>query len=117
MPIVDLSSSPPTDYNHIKEGAMVTTQERINRAAEILTETLKRAEQEATTYESRAARERWLHQSFSAALAVLAVAAPAVVTYQTQVQNTTLSIIAIVVTAIAGAGTALQATFRWGGLC
>lgn len=93
---------------------MATTDERINKAREILDQTLTRVEKEAGTYEARAARERKLHQCFSAGLAILAVAAPALVTYQSQVHNPTISMIAILVTAVAGAGTTLQSTFRWG---
>ncbi|HXG95495.1 MAG TPA: DUF4231 domain-containing protein [Gemmatimonadales bacterium] len=93
---------------------MPTLEERITRNKEVLDKTLKRVKDEATIYTRRAGRERFLYTAFSGALAVLAVATPALVTYQSQVDNPTISLVAILVSAVAGAGTALQATFRWG---
>ena len=76
---------------------------------------MQRIQKEAARYETAAKHEGFLHRSFTAGLAVLAVAAPALVTYQTQQKEAKyFAVVVILVTAVAGAGTALQGVFRWG---
>lgn len=88
--------------------------ERNAKQLKILDTTLRQILDEAHRQEKDAKIQGWLHRSFMAVLAVLAVVAPALVTYQTQnTEIVGLPFIAIGVTAIAGAGAALQSTFRW----
>jgi len=90
--------------------------ERVDRQLRVLDATLLRVRQEAKNYNTDAKRQGQLHRGFTASLAVLAVATPALVTYQTQGKNSSgwLVLIVILVTAVTGAGTALQGVFRWG---
>ena len=87
---------------------------RVEEIVGILDQTIERIAGEARTYGMRVASERRYHTGFGAALAVLSVAAPTLVTYQTQTPGALFQIIAIVLTAIVGAAGSLQATFRWG---
>jgi ABC-type multidrug transport system fused ATPase/permease subunit len=91
-----------------------TTDERVKGRISILNQTLSRIEKESKHYDSDARLQGIFHRTFTAVLAVLAVAAPALVTYQTQSKNAQTAIVVVLVTAIAGAGTALQGVFRWG---
>lgn len=97
-------------------GIMAELKDRIDRQLEVLDATLSQVQREAGRYDTDARRQGLLHRGFTASLAVLAVAAPALVTYQTQAKNSPgwLVLVVILVTAIAGAGTALQGVFRWG---
>jgi Protein of unknown function (DUF4231) len=95
---------------------MAELKDRIEGQLKVLDETLDRVQKEAERYNTDARRQGLLHRGFTASLAVLAVAAPALVTYQTQAKSASgwLVLVVILVTAIAGAGTALQGVFRWG---
>jgi hypothetical protein len=68
---------------------------------------------QVSEYRKIANRNRRLHVGFATLLAVLGVAAPALVTYQTQVDNEWLKLSAILLTSLVGASAVLQATFGW----
>ena len=89
-------------------------EEQVTRVIEFLDRTIQRVSDEAREHHRRARRERRYHHVFGTVIAVLSVATPALVTYQTQVAEPLFQFAAILLTAIAGAGTTLQATFRWG---
>ena len=93
---------------------IMDTTERVKQLQAVLDDTLRRISHEAALYRHRAQNQRLYHTSFGATLAVLGVAAPALVTYQTQHQSATFQLIAIFLTGVVGAAGALQATFRWG---
>src|SRR5215210_5827077 len=88
--------------------------ERVNKILDVVEKSLERIHAEAESFHRKADSERRYHTWFSAALAVLGVAAPTLVTYQIQSKDGSgLALIAILLTAIVGAASALQATFRW----
>lgn len=93
---------------------MENTTERLQYVENNFLTLLQDVENEARDYRQRAYRLQWIHNVFSAMVAVLGVAAPALVTYQTQVDDPLFKLLAIILSAIVGASTALQATFRWG---
>jgi hypothetical protein len=77
--------------------------------------TLQRIEAEAQEYRKKEGRHGFANTWFRAGLAVLGVAAPALVTYQTQVEGEPLLVLLTIgLTALAGAAATLQAIFRWG---
>ena len=90
------------------------SQDRIKSAIAALDQTIDRVAEDAKQYEVRAARQRNYHVIFRAVTAILGVAAPALVTYQTQVAGELFKLLAILLTGIAGAAATLQATFGWG---
>jgi hypothetical protein len=94
---------------------MTELEDRIAKQFAVLDRTLGQIHSEVRRHESDAKTQGQLHRWFTATLAVLAVAAPALVTYQTQnTGQAWLPFFVIGVTAIAGAGTSLQSAFRWG---
>jgi hypothetical protein len=98
-----------------QDGVAKKIQDRVAKQLTTLDETLAGVKNEVAKYEADARREGSLHKAFTATLAVLAVAAPALVTYQTQTHGPAwLPFLVIFVTTIGGAGTALQGVFRWG---
>lgn len=89
--------------------------ERTEKQLAILRLTTERIQKETTRYNRDRDRSRTASRFIPGALAVLGVAAPSLVTYQTQVDKPSGWLIAltILVTAIAGAASTLQAIFRW----
>lgn len=81
---------------------------------EILDELIARIAREAETYRAKARFDRRMHGISRIVATLLGVAAPVVVTYQTQVESEVLKMVAIFVTGFIGAATVLQASFRWG---
>lgn len=79
-----------------------------------LKEALDKVEGDAKSYTKRSDRLNLLNIALRAATAVLAVAAPALVTYQTQVNAFGWQLAAILLTSIAGGAVGLQAAFALG---
>ena len=94
---------------------MADVKERVDKQLRVLDDTVALIEGERKRYEAEALSQGRYHRVFTAVLAVFAVLAPAIVTLQSQQRDTPwLAVLAIGLTATAGAGTALQGAFRWG---
>jgi hypothetical protein len=80
-----------------------------------LNDTIARIDAEVRAYKIKQRRNGAANTWFRAILAVLGVGAPALVTYQTQVEGEPLLVLLTIgLTALAGAAANLQAIFRWG---
>lgn len=90
------------------------TKQRIERLVGIVDKTIQRIAEDAVSYRSSSNVQRKLHYSFRVAITVLAVTAPALVTYQMRVDSVFFQIGVIVFTAVAGGAATLQAIFAWG---
>ena len=93
--------------------------DRVNREIQELqnnlNDTIARIDLEVRTYKMKQRCNGAANTWFRAILAILGVGAPALVTYQTQVEGEPLLVLLTIgLTAIAGAAANLQAIFRWG---
>ena len=89
-------------------------QSRVEKATEALDQTIQRVSKEAIRFRRQASSQQRNHMWFKAITAVLGVAAPALVTYQTSVELAPYYLLTIFLVGVAGASATLQATFRWG---
>lgn len=87
---------------------------KIDKLVGVVRDTLDDVEKDRRHYCTRSQANKRLSIGFRASMAVLAVCAPALVTYQTTVQDKMFSLIAILLTGIAGAAATLQAIFNFG---
>lgn len=87
---------------------------RVEKATEALDQTIQRISKEAIRFTRQASSQQRYHTWFKAITAVLGVAAPALVTYQTSVASSPYYLLTIFLVGIAGASATLQATFGWG---
>jgi hypothetical protein len=97
----------------LEVGEQVSEQIRVQQ--QNLEQTLERIDREVQKYRRKESRNGAANTWFRASLAVLGVAAPSLVTYQTQVEGEPLLVLLTIgLTALAGASGTLGAIFRWG---
>ncbi len=89
-------------------------EKRVSKSIEALDNTISRVTEEAKHFKILAVRQQKNHTAFRAITAILSVAAPALVTYQTTVESAPFQLAAIFLVGFAGASATLQATFGWG---
>ena len=98
-----------------RESTAGRVSEQIEQQEANLQDTLDTIDSEAKTYRDKQRRNGIANTWFRAALAVLGVAAPSLVAYQTQVESRPLLVLLTIgLTALAGAAVNLQAIFSWG---
>jgi hypothetical protein len=93
--------------------APISEDPNIMNARLLLEETLAKIDREAVRFSRRANYERRNHYILNYMIMILSVLAPIMVTLQTQLDGTAWKVIAVVITALAGASATLQASFRW----
>jgi hypothetical protein len=88
--------------------------DRVDSARKALAVLNEEIRKEGKQLETEASRQKTMFTWSRALTALFGVAAPALVTYQTQVQGTGWQLAAILLTSMAGAAATLQAIFGWG---
>ncbi len=89
-------------------------EDRIQKATSRLQYDREQIAKELSLSRRKASYLKKTNTAFRTVSALLGVLAPAIVTYQTQVQSDSWKLVAILATALAGASATLQSTFRWG---